>query len=169
MNVMFSREQLAQRIQELGKEVQEEFHYEKLTVICILKGAFLFCADLVRELSMPIEVEFVQLSSYGDQQESSGNVEYIKHIDFEVKNKNILIVEDIVDTGLTLHTFLNDLRKLEPKKIKVASLLTKPSKMKFPIDVDFKGFEIEDKFVVGYGLDDAHLYRDLPFIGVFEN
>jgi hypoxanthine phosphoribosyltransferase len=165
---MFDAEEIRRGVERVASQVNEHFKGEPLTVICILKGAFLFCADLVRELEGPMKIEFVSLSSYGDKRESSGQVQYLSEINFPIKDQNILVVEDIVDTGLTLHSFLGHIREMGPKSVKVASLLVKPSKMKFPVDTDFVAFEIEDKFVVGYGLDDAQLSRDLPYIGVFE-
>lgn len=164
--VMISEEEIALRIQALGQAITQDFDGEDLVVICVLKGAFIFCSDLIKRINRPLSLEFIALSSYGDGTQSSGNVRLDMDITCNVEGKNILIVEDIVDTGLTIKTLMQMLKLRKPKDIRLASLLYKPSKLKHDVKIDYLGFEIEDKFVIGYGLDYAGRYRELPYIGV---
>ncbi|MGE3608520.1 MAG: hypoxanthine phosphoribosyltransferase [Bacteriovoracaceae bacterium] len=163
---LISEEEIALRIQALGKAITEDFHNEDLVVICVLKGAFMFCSDLIKKINLPIKLEFISLSSYGDSTNSSGNVRLEMDITANIEGKNVLIVEDIVDTGLTIKTLMEMLEVRKPKTVKLASLLFKPVKLKHPVKIDYLGFEIEDKFVIGYGLDYAGRYRELPYIGI---
>lgn len=171
LEVLFSAEALAARVQALGADIAS--HYEpkmqageKLVVIGILKGSFVFLADLVRAIDLPVEIEFMGLSSYGDATESSGYVQVTQDLTKPVEGKHILIVEDIVDTGLTMRYLLENLATRRPASVKLASLLEKPEKNTAKVAVDFLGFSIPDRFVVGYGLDAGGLYRNLPFVGV---
>lgn len=165
-DVLISEEDIALRIDALAKAINDEFAGQELVVICVLKGAFMFCSDLIKKIELPVKLEFIQLSSYGDGTTSSGNVKIEMDVSGSIADKNVLIVEDIVDTGLTIKTLLQMLNIRNPKTLKLASLLFKPSKNKFPVNIDYLGFEIEDKFVIGYGLDYAGRYRELPYIGV---
>ncbi len=165
-DVLISEDEIALRIQALGKAISDDFSGEELTVICVLKGAFMFCSDLIKKIDLPLKLEFISLSSYGDGMSSSGNIEMQMDLSSSIAGKNILIVEDIVDTGLTLKFLTETLKIRNPKKMKLASLLFKPAKNKYPAKIDYLGFEIEDKFVIGYGLDYAGRYRELPYIGV---
>jgi len=171
LEVLYSAEALAARVQALGAAIAS--HYgpkvqagEKLVVIGILKGSFVFLADLVRAIDLPVEIEFMGVSSYGDATESSGYVQVTQDLTKPVDGKHILIVEDIVDTGLTMKYLLENLATRRPASVKLASLLEKPEKNTAKVVVDFLGFSIPDRFVVGYGLDAAGLYRNLPFVGV---
>lgn len=164
--VLLSEEEIALRILDLGNAITKDFHGEDIVVICVLKGAFMFCSDLIKKIQLPVNLEFISVSSYGDGMTSSGNVSMDMDLSTSIKGKNVLIVEDIVDTGLTIKTLKEYLGLREPKSLKLASLLFKPSRNKFPVDIDYLGFEIEDKFVIGYGLDYAGRYRELPYIGV---
>ncbi|MEX0798845.1 MAG: hypoxanthine phosphoribosyltransferase [Bacteriovoracaceae bacterium] len=164
--VLISEEDIALRIEALGNAITEEFQGEELTIICVLKGAFMFCSDLMKKINLPVKVEFIALSSYGEGTSSSGNVKMELDLSGSIKDQNVLIIEDIVDTGLTLLTLKRMLESRQPKSVKLASLLFKPSRNKHSVDIDYLGFEIEDKFVVGYGLDYAGRYRELPYIGV---
>ena len=164
--VMISEEEIALRIQALGQHITKDFEGEDLVVICVLKGAFIFCSDLIKRINLPLSLEFIALSSYGEGTQSSGNVRLDMDVTCSVEGKNVLIVEDIVDTGLTIKTLMQMLQLRNPKSVKLASLLYKPSKLKHNVKVDYLGFEIEDKFVIGYGLDYAGRYRELPYIGV---
>lgn len=164
--VMITEEEIALRIAELGKAITQDFENEELVVICVLKGAFMFCSDLIKKINRPVRLEFISLSSYGDSTNSSGNVRLEMDITANVEGKNVLIVEDIVDTGLTIKTLIEMLALRKPKSVKLASLLFKPVKLKHKVGIDYLGFEIEDKFVIGYGLDYAGRYRELPYIGV---
>ena len=166
--VFISEEKIAKRVAELGKEISESYAGEKLTIICVLKGSFIFCADLVRQISSPVEIEFVQVSSYGSERVSSGNIDFKLPLKNSIEGKNVLVAEDIVDTGNTLHFLLNYFSQQKPKSLKLASLLFKPSKLEKDVSIDFLGFEIEDKYVIGYGLDDNEVFRELPYIGVVQ-
>lgn len=163
---LISEEEIALRIEALGTNITRDFAGEELVVICVLKGAFMFCSDLIKKVNLPIRLEFIALSSYGDSTQSSGNVRFDMDITANIEGKNVLIVEDIVDSGLTIKTLLESLALRKPKKVKLASLLFKPIKLKHKVNIDYLGFEIEDKFVIGYGLDYAGRYRELPYIGV---
>lgn len=163
---LITEEEIAYRIEALGKAITQDYENEDLVVICILKGAFVFCSDLIKKINRPVSLEFISLSSYGDSTNSSGNVRLEMDITSNVEGKNVLIVEDIVDTGLTIKTLMDMLSVRNPKSVKLASLLFKPVKLKHNVKIDYLGFEIEDKFVIGYGLDYAGRYRELPYIGM---
>ncbi len=163
---LISEEEITQRIEALGKAITQNFEGQDLVVICVLKGAFMFCSDLIKRINLPLKLEFISLSSYGDNTHSSGSVRLEMDITANIEGKNVLIVEDIVDSGLTIKTLLEIMAVRKPKEVQLASLLFKPSKLKYPVKIDYLGFEIEDKFVIGYGLDYAGRYRELPYIGV---
>ena len=164
--VLISEEEIQMRIAALGKAITNDYANEDLVVICVLKGAFMFCSDLIKKINRPIKLEFISLSSYGDNTQSSGSVRLEMDITGNIEGKNVLIVEDIVDSGLTIKTLLEIMSVRKPKSVKLASLLFKPVKLKHKVNIDYLGFEIEDKFVIGFGLDYAGRYRELPFIGV---
>jgi hypoxanthine phosphoribosyltransferase len=163
---LITEDEIAMRIQALGNAITKDFEDEDLIVICVLKGAFVFCSDLIKKINRPISLEFISLSSYGDSTNSSGNVRLEMDITANIEGKNVLIVEDIVDSGLTIKTLMDMMAVRKPKTVKLASLLFKPVKLKHQVKIDYLGFEIEDKFVIGYGLDYAGRYRELPYIGV---
>ena len=165
-DVLISEEEIALRVEALGKAITEEYQGQEVTVICVLKGAFMFCSDLIKKINLPVKLDFVALSSYGDGTSSSGTVKMELDLAESIKDKNVIIVEDIVDTGLSMKTLVQLLEARGPKSLKVASLLYKPSKTKHQVSIDYMGFEIEDKFVIGYGLDYAGRDRELPYIGV---
>ena len=164
--VLISEDEIALRIAALGNAITKDFENEELVVICVLKGAFIFCSDLIKKINCPLKLEFISLSSYGDSTNSSGNVRLEMDITANIEGKNVLIVEDIVDSGLTIKTLLEMLSVRKPKTVKLASLLFKPVKLKYKVNIDYLGFEIEDKFVIGFGLDYAGRYRELPYIGI---
>jgi hypoxanthine phosphoribosyltransferase len=164
--VLINEEEIALRIAALGKAITNDFENQDLVVICVLKGAFMFCSDLIKKINLPIKLEFISLSSYGDSTNSSGNVRLEMDITANIEGKNVLIIEDIVDSGLTIKTLMEMLSVRKPKTVKLASLLFKPVKLKHQVKIDYLGFEIEDKFVIGYGLDYAGRYRELPYIGI---
>ncbi len=167
-DIMISSESIQSRIKELGKQITEDYKGKKIVVIGVLTGAYVFCADLLREIKVPVELlEFVSVSSYGDSTESSGNVRMYLDLKRDIKDKHILIIEDIVDTGLTLHSLMEIFERRHPASIKLASLLHKPAKSKHKIDIDYLGFTIEDKFVYGYGLDLFGTARELPHIAIY--
>lgn len=163
---LISEEEIALRVEALGKAITKDFENEEVVVICVLKGAFIFCSDLMKKINCPLKLEFISLSSYGDSTNSSGNVRLDMDVTGNIEGKNILIVEDIVDSGLTIKTLMEILSVRKPKTIKLASLLFKPQKLKHKVEINYLGFEIEDKFVIGYGLDYAGRYRELPYIGI---
>ncbi|SFS53456.1 hypoxanthine phosphoribosyltransferase [Sulfitobacter marinus] len=163
---MISAKSIAARIESLCGEIQAEFEgTEKLFVVGLLRGSFVFIADLVRELDLPIEVDFLEASSYGDGMESSREVRILKDLRGAIEGRDVLVVEDIVDTGHTLHHVRNLLMSREPARLKTIALLDKPSRREVDMKADWIGFEIPDEFVVGYGIDFAQSDRNLPFIG----
>jgi len=163
---MISAKTIAARVEDLAKEIHDHFqNTDKLVVVGLLRGSFIFIADLVRELDLPVEVDFLETSSYGNSTESSREVRILKDLRGEIEGRDILVVEDIVDTGHTLHHVLNLLKSRNPKRIEVCVLLDKPSRREVDVKATWTGFEIPDKFVVGYGIDYAQRNRNLPHIG----
>ncbi|OGQ88256.1 MAG: hypoxanthine phosphoribosyltransferase [Deltaproteobacteria bacterium RIFOXYA12_FULL_58_15] len=167
IEVLFDANTLASRIGELGRQITEDYRGHDVCLIGILKGCYLFLADLARQIDLPIATEFVGISSYGDDTESSGIVQITSDLTRSIEGLDILIVEDIIDTGLTMQYLLENLRTRRPKSIKVCSLLHKPGNTRVEVPVDYVGFTIPNKFVIGYGLDLAGRYRNLPYIGVY--
>ena len=161
--VQISKGEIEARVKALGQEITKDYQEKKLHLICVLNGAFIFMADLVRAIDLPLSLDFLSVSSYTGTQ-TSGEVRLLKDLETSLKNKHIILVEDIVDTGLTMQYLLNYLKGREPLSIKVASLLSKPSRRQVTVPIDYLGFEIEDAFVYGYGLDISYLYRNLPAI-----
>jgi len=165
LEILLSREAIQKRVEELALEIRRDFP-DDLHVIAVLKGAFIFLSDLVRYMPGHVSLDFMAVSSYAKGTTSSGEVRLLKDLDTTLDGRNVIIVEDIVDTGLTL-TYLQDiLRARNPKSLRTACLLSKPSRRKVDVKVEYIGFTIEDRFVVGYGLDFAERYRNLPYIGV---
>jgi hypoxanthine phosphoribosyltransferase len=163
---MISAKQIAARIEELAAEIKEEFtNSDKIVVVGLLRGSFVFIADLVRELDITVEVDFLEASSYGDSTESSREVRILKDIRGEIEGRDVLVVEDIVDTGYTLKHVRHLLTGRGPRKLKIIALLDKPARREVDIKADWIGFSIPDEFVVGYGIDFAQRNRNLPFIG----
>lgn len=160
-----SREAVEARIKELGKQISNDYADSGVHVVCILKGAFMFMSDLVKEITCPVTADFMAVSSYEDQLESTGIVKIVKDLDGSIEGKNVLIVEDIIDSGRTLYYLMQILEKRNPKSIRLAALLDKEPRRVVPVEVNYVGFKIEDFYVVGYGLDGRQLYRNLPFIG----
>ncbi len=169
IDVMLSEDQIQERIKGLASEIRKDFGNEEIILLCILKGSYIFCADLMRALGSPCQVEFLRAESYGDATETSGEVKLHYHFTKSLAGKNVILVEDIVDTGTTLKFIMESMKnKEQPKTLKLASLLSKPSRRVHETQIDYLGFEIEDKFVIGYGLDYAQNYRELPYIGVYQ-
>jgi len=163
---MISAKQIAARVEELAAEITRAFTgTEKLVVVGLLRGSFVFIADLVREIDLPVEVDFLEASSYGDSTESSREVRILKDLRGAIEGRDVLVVEDIVDTGFTLQHVRNLLLSREPKRLEVCALLDKPSRREVDIKATWTGFEIPDEFVVGYGIDYAQRNRNLPYIG----
>lgn len=165
---MISEEQIGKIVDRMAAQINEDFLGEDLLVIGILKGASLFMADLIRKIKLPLEIDYMAVSSYGSSTRSSGVVRILKDLEADIQGKSLLIVEDIVDTGLTLSYLKNNLLSRKAKSVKIASLLNKPSRRKIDIEIDYVGKEIEDYFVVGYGIDYAEKYRNLPYIAIYE-
>lgn len=169
VDVMISEEEIKQRIAELGREISEHYRSRQekhdLVLIGLLKGSFIFMADLCREIEVPHEVDFMTVSSYGNGMTSTRDVKIIKDLDEDIRGKDILIVEDIIDSGNTLNRVSEILRLREPASIAICTLLDKPSRREVDVPVEWIGYSIEDKFVIGYGIDYAQRYRHLPYIG----
>jgi hypoxanthine phosphoribosyltransferase len=165
-DVLIPQPRLASRIMELATEIRGAIPHDDIHFVCVLKGAFLFLADLVRAMDGRVTLDFIAVSSYGAGTRSSGEVRLVKDVDASLEGKHVVIIEDIVDTGLTLHYLQDILRRRGPASLRTACLLSKPSRRKVDVKVEFIGFTIEDNFVVGYGLDYAEQYRNLPYVGV---
>jgi hypoxanthine phosphoribosyltransferase len=159
-------EQIENRIQEMADAISRDLMGESPVVVGVLKGAFVFLADLVRAMSVPAEIDFAQISSYGDETQSSGRIKVMKDITTPIAGRHVIVVEDIIDTGRTLHHYLNELRHRNPASVRLAALINKPERQEYTPEVDYLGFTIPYGFLVGYGLDHAGMWRDLP--GVYE-
>ena len=164
--LLLTRDQIAQRVREMGRQITEDFAGKDMVVICILKGAAVFFVDLIREIDLPMSMDFMAMSSYGSATKSSGVVRILKDLDKPINGKDVLVVEDIVDSGMTLSFLRENLLSRGAKSLKICTLLDKPDRRRVPLHVDYFGFVIPDEFVVGYGLDYAEKYRNLPDIGV---
>ena len=165
---LISAQRIAERVNELAQQITRDYADRSLVLLSVLKGSFVFAADLARAIALPARVEFLGVRSYGDDTKSSGVVQITQDLTRPVEGDHIVIVEDIIDTGLTISYLREQLRSRNPASVKVASLLHKPARMKREVDIDYLGFTIDDVFVVGYGLDYAERYRNLPFLGVLE-
>ncbi|WP_448946902.1 hypoxanthine phosphoribosyltransferase [Lachnoanaerobaculum sp.] len=169
VDVLISEKEIENRILEIADRINKDYEGEELTLICVLKGGVMFMCDLAKRLNLNVRLDFMSVSSYGSETKSSGVVKIIKDLDNSIDGKNVLVVEDIIDSGNTLSYLMDILKKRGPKSIKLCTLLDKPSRReKKDVFVDYVCFEIEDKFVVGYGLDYDQRYRNLPYIGVME-
>jgi len=164
--ILIEADALRGRIAELGEEISEAYAGHDLLLIGVLKGAVFFMADLMRHLSVPCEVDFMAISSYGAATDSSGVVRILKDLDINIEGRNVLVVEDIIDSGLTLSYLIRNLESREPASLEICALLTKPDRRENDVDVRWVGFEIPNRFVIGYGLDFAERYRNLPYVGV---
>lgn len=167
-SILIDEEALQLKIKELGEQITKDYQGKDLLVICILKGAVMFVSDLIKRIDLPLEIDFMAISSYGNSTKSSGIVRIIKDLNEEIKGKHILIVEDIIDSGLTLSYLIDNLKSREPASVAICTLLDKPDNRKTDIDIVYTGFVVPDEFVVGYGLDYAEKYRNLPFIAVLK-
>jgi hypoxanthine phosphoribosyltransferase len=163
---LVSAEDLERRVRELGAEISRDYEGRDLVMIGVLKGAVLFLADLMRELTVPCEVDFMAVSSYGSSTDSSGVVRILKDLDATIEGRDVLLVEDIVDSGLTLHYLLKNLRARDPASLEVCALLTKPERRRVELPIRYVGFEIPNRFAIGYGLDHAQRYRNLRYVAV---
>lgn len=166
IGVLISEEKVYHRLDEMAAQISQEFEGQTLHLIGILKGSVFFMTELAKRLSIPVTMDFMSVSSYGNGTKSSGKVRLIKDLDETIEGKNVLVLEDIIDSGRTLSYLLEELSLRGPACLRLATLLDKPDRRVVPVDVDYTGFEIPDEFVVGFGLDYAQKYRNLPFIGV---
>ena len=165
---MYPEEAVNTKIVEMGKRISEDMNGEPVKIICILKGACFFACELAKRITVPVFIDFMSVSSYGEETTSSGTVRILKDLDSPIEGENVLIVEDIIDTGRTLNYLVNNFRSRGAKSVRLCTLLNKPDRRAVEVDVDYVGFEIPDEFVVGYGLDYAQKYRNLPYIGIVE-
>jgi hypoxanthine phosphoribosyltransferase len=164
--VLIEQERLEARVRELGAEISRDYAEGDLLLVGVLKGAVFFMADLMRELTIPCEIDFMAISSYGAQTDSSGVVRILKDLDTNIAGRDVLVVEDIIDSGLTLSYLMRSLTARKPRSLEICALLTKPERREIDVPVRYVGFEIPNKFVIGYGLDYAERYRNLPYVGV---
>lgn len=168
IKVLISEETIDQRIKDLGAEISKEYDGKQLHLICILKGGAFFMTELSKHITVPVSIDFMSVSSYGDATVSSGRVKIVKDLDDTIEDKEVLIVEDIIDSGRTLSYLLEMLQTRKPTSLKICTLLDKPDRREAEVKVDYIGFQIPDEFVVGYGLDYMQKYRNLPYVGVVE-
>ena len=168
IKVLISEEEVDARIRELGEKISKEYEGKQIHLICVLKGGVFFMCELAKRITVPVSMDFMCVGSYGDGTKSSGVVRLAKDLDESIENKEVLIVEDIIDSGNTLYYLMDVLRQRKPASLRLCTLLDKPDRRVKDVHVDWTGFEIPDEFVVGYGLDYAQKYRTLPYIGVVE-
>ena len=168
IRVMISEEEVDKKIVELGKKISEDYAGKQVHLICILKGSVFFTCELAKRITVPVSLDFMSVSSYGDGTASSGIVKIAKDLDESLEGKDVIVIEDIIDSGRTLYYLMDVLGKRQPNSLKLCTLLDKPDRRVRDVKVDYVGFEIPDEFVVGYGLDYAQKYRNLPYIGIVE-
>lgn len=166
--VLITSKDIKGKTAELAHQIMADYQGKDLLLVCILKGGLMFLADLMRQIDLPLEIDFMAVSSYGDSTESSGVVRILMDLETNIQGRNVLIVEDIIDTGRTLNYIIQNLRTRHPASLKICTLLNKTARRVLDIPVDYVGFEIPDKFVIGYGLDYGEIYRNLPFVGVLK-
>jgi hypoxanthine phosphoribosyltransferase len=168
-DILIDEETLQSRIAELGTEVSADYRGKELLLVGVLKGAVFFMADLMRSITVPCEIDFMAISSYGASTDSSGVVRILKDLDINIEDRHVLVVEDIIDSGLTLSYLVRNLESRSPSSLEVCALLTKPARRQIDVDVRYVGFEIPNRFVIGYGLDFAERYRNLPYVGILHS
>ncbi len=168
IRVMIPEDKVDARIKEIGEEISKQYEGEEVHLICVLRGGSFFMCELAKRITVPVTLDFMSVSSYGMDTKSSGVVKIVKDLDDSIKGKNVIVVEDVVDSGRTLSYLLDMLKDRGPKSLRLCTLLDKPERRVVQVHVDYTGFEIPDEFVVGYGLDYAQKYRNLPYIGVVE-
>jgi hypoxanthine phosphoribosyltransferase len=169
LKILISRDEIAKAVDRLACEIKRDYQDKQPLLIGVLKGSFVFMADLIRRLDLPLEVEFIKLSSYGSARESSGKVRVVQGLQTLIKGRDILVVEDIVDTGITTSFLLDYLNKKKPASLKLCALTDKPSRHRVPVSIDYLGFTVPDKFIVGYGIDCDERFRNLPHIYALED
>lgn len=168
LKVLIDEEKIQEKVEELAKQIKVDYEGKELVLICVLKGSIVFTVDLARKLDKKVKIDFLQVSSYGKKMISSGNIDLKLDLQESIEGKHVLVIEDIIDTGKTLKYLLEHLEQKKPASLKLCSLLDKPEKRVYEVAVDYIGFQIPDKFVVGYGLDYDEVYRNLPYIGYFD-
>ncbi len=168
IKVLLSEEEVDRRIQEIGEQISRDYEGKQVHLVCVLKGGSFFMCELAKRITVPVSLDFMSVSSYGSSTKSSGVVKIVKDLDEPLKDKEVIVVEDVVDSGRTLSYLLEMLRDRGPRSLRLCTLLDKPDRRVVDVDVDYTGFQIPDKFVVGYGLDYDQRYRNLPYIGVVE-
>jgi hypoxanthine phosphoribosyltransferase len=166
--VLVTSKQLQDKARELGEQISNDYEGKELVIISVLKGGFVFAADLIRNITIPVGIDFMAISSYGLSTTTSGVVRILKDLETDIEDKNVLIVEDIVDSGLTLNYLKSLLISRGPASVKVCTILNKPARREVDVEIDYKGFNIPDEFVVGYGLDYAEKYRNLDYVGILK-
>jgi hypoxanthine phosphoribosyltransferase len=169
LKILISRDEIAKAINRLACDIERDYQGKQPLLIGILKGSFVFMADLIRQLDLPLELDFIRLSSYGAARESSGKVRVVQGVKTPVKGRDVLVIEDIVDTGITISFLLDYLKKKRPASLKLCVLTDKPSRRRVPVPIDYRGFTVPDKFIVGYGLDCDERFRNLPHICTLED
>jgi len=167
-SVLITEEEIRTRVADLGRRISEDYEGKELTLVSVLKGSLPFMADLMRAITIPVAIDLMEVSSYGTATESSGLVRILKDLSSSIDGRDVLIVEDIIDTGLTLNYLVRYLRGKNPRSLRICALVDKPARRLVDIPIDYRGFEIPDQFVIGYGLDYGEYYRNLPFIGVLK-
>ncbi len=168
IHVMISEEDVQERIRQMGGIISKDYEGRQIHLICVLKGGVFFTCELAKRITVPVSFDFMSVSSYGNETSSSGVVKIVKDLDESIENKDVLVVEDIIDSGRTLSYLMENLKSRKPKSLRLCTLLDKPERRVKEVQVDYTGFEIPDEFVVGYGLDYAQKYRNLPYIGAVE-
>ena len=168
VSVLISEEEMDKKIRYLGEQISKDYEGKAIHLVCVLKGACPFMCELAKRITLPVTYDFMSVSSYGNSTDSSGVVKIIKDLDESIEGKNVIVVEDIVDTGRTLSYLMEMLRGREPESLALCTLLDKPERRTHEVHVDYTGFQVPDEFIVGYGLDYAQKYRNLPYIGVLE-
>ena len=166
--ILYSAEQIASRVRELGVQITEDYKGRSLVILCILKGSFVFAADLIRAIDLPLRVEFLGVASYGTGTQSTGVVQITQDLTSTIAGDDVLLVEDIIDSGLTIDYILRQLLTRSPRSLRVCAFLHKPARTQTPVPIDYLGYTVEDAFVVGYGLDHGQMYRNLPDLSILE-
>ena len=169
LKILISRDEIAKAVDRLACEIKRDYHDKQPLLISVLKGSFVFMADLIRQLDLPLDLDFIRLSSYGTARESSGKMRVIQGVKTPIKGRDILVIEDIVDTGITISFVLDYLKKKQPASLKLCTLTDKPPRRKVPVPIDYRGFTVPNKFIVGYGLDFNQRFRNLPDIYALED
>jgi hypoxanthine phosphoribosyltransferase len=169
LKILLSRDEIAKAVNKLAREIERDYQDKQPLLVSVLKGSFMFTADLIRQIDLPLELDFVRLSSYGPARESSGRVRVAQGVKTPVKGRDVLVVEDIVDTGITISFLLDYLKNKQPASLKVCTLTDKPSRRSVPVPIDYRGFTVPNKFIVGYGLDCDQKFRNLPDIYTLED